>query len=70
MLLNISLRKDCDNSSTSGARQGGDRGENIDDNSSVNPRSDDLMSEKQDGKQYSISTLPTSVAGSEAGYDP
>jgi hypothetical protein len=63
--LNIPLRKDCDNSSTSGDRVG-----DIDDSSSVNPRSDGLTSEKQVGKQCFISTLPTSVAGSEAGYDP
>lgn len=56
--------------STSGPRQGGDQGGDIDDSSSVHPRNDGSTSNGQVGKQCSLSTPPTSVAGSEAGYDP
>ena len=60
----------CDNASTSGPRQGGDQGGDIADSSSVHPRSDGSTSNEQVGKQCFLSTPPTSVADSEAGYDP
>ena len=63
-------QNDCDNTSTSGPRQGGDRGGDIDDSSSVHPRSDSSTSEEQGGEHCSLSTPSTSVAGSEARYDP
>jgi len=63
--LNILLRKDCDNSFTSK-----DKIRNIDNNSNVNSRSDDLTSKKQVEKQCFINTLSTSMANLEVKYDP
>ncbi len=56
-------------SQKSGLRLGGDKDANIDSSSSVHSRSDGSTSE-QGGRHYSLNTPRTSVAGSEAGYDP
>jgi len=62
-------REDCDNASTSGPRLGGEQSRDVDDSSSVHPRSDGSTLDEQGGEQCSLSTPPTSMAGSEAGYD-
>lgn len=46
-----------------------DKGANADSSSSVHSRSDGSTS-KQGGRYYPLNTLRTSVAGSEAEYDP
>ena len=56
-------------SQRSGLRLGGDKGANTDSSSSVHSRSDGSTSE-QGERRCSLSTPPTSVAGSEAGYNP
>ncbi len=57
-------------SQQSGLRLGGDKCANTDSSSSsVHSRSDGSTSE-QGGRHYSLNTPRTSVAGSEAGYDP
>ena len=56
-------------SQQSGLRPGGDNGTNTDSSSSVHSRSDGSTSE-QGGSHYFLNTPRTSVAGSEAGYDP
>ena len=53
-----------------GLRLVGDQGGHIDDSSSVQPRNDGSTFNEQVGKQCSLNTSPTSIAGSEAGYDP
>lgn len=63
-------QNDCGNSSTSEPRPGGDSGGHIDDSNSVPSRSDGSTFREQGGKQCSLSTTLTSVAGSEARYDP
>ncbi len=62
--------EDCDNAFTSEPRQGGEQGGDIDDSSSVHPRSDGSTSAERLEEQCSLNTPPTSVAGLEAGYDP
>ena len=56
-------------SQQSDLRLDGDKGANTDSSSSVHSRSDGSTSE-QGGRHCSLNTLRTSVAGSEAGYDP
>ena len=56
-------------SQRTGLRLGGEKGANINSSSSVHPRSDGLTAEEQSGRDCSLSTLPISVASSEAGYD-
>ena len=53
-----------------GLRLVGDHSGQIDDSSSVQPRNDGSTFTEQVGKQYSLNVSPTSVTGSEAGYDP
>ena len=61
---------DCDDPPTAGAKGGGDQCGETDGRSRVRPNSDGSASKEQDGQQGSLSTPPTSVPGSEAGYDP
>ena len=56
-------------SQQSGLRLCGDKGANTDSSSSIYSRSDDSTSE-QGGRHCSLNTPQTSVAGSEAGYEP
>ncbi len=56
-------------SQQSGLRLGGDKDANTDSSSSVHSRSDGSTSE-QGGMHCSLNTPQTSIAGSEAGYDP
>ncbi len=56
-------------SQQSDLRLDGDKGANADSSSSVHSRSDGSTSE-QGGRHCPLNTLRTSVAGSEAGYDP
>ncbi len=61
--------EDYDNAFTSKSRQDEDQIENIVDSSSVHLRSDDLTSNEQVEKQYSLSTSSTSVIDSETEYN-
>ena len=56
-------------SQQSGLRLGGDKGANTDSSSRIHSRSGGLTSE-QGGRHCILNTPRTSVAGSEAGYDP
>ena len=63
-------QSNCKNASISGLRHSGDRGGEIDNSSSAYLRSGSSTSEEQGGEHCSLSTSLTSVAGSEAGYNP
>ena len=56
-------------SQQSGLRLGGDKGADTDSSSSVHSGKDGLTS-AQGGRHCSLNAPRTSVAGSEAGYDP
>ena len=56
-------------SQQSGLRLGGDKGADTDSSSSVHSGKDGLDS-AQGGRHCSLNTPRTSIAGSEAGYDP
>ena len=53
--------EDCDNTSTSGPKQSGDQGRDINSSSSVHSRSDGSTSYEQVGKQCSAQKLGTTL---------